>query len=74
MKDKDNSFKDNLILLKTLILKDIKSEVMQISDFFSIILFIFISVFIFSGAYSLTSDGSGMPLEIFVIEISSNSL
>lgn len=68
MKDNDITFKDNVLLLKTLILKDIKSEVRQISDLFSIILFDFISVFIFSGAYNLVS-GSRMPLEIFVIEI-----
>jgi len=56
-------------LFKILLVKDIKSEFRQIQDFFSILLFTFISVIIFSSAYNLNSGGLSMPLEIFIIQM-----
>ncbi len=59
----------NLKMLKTILLKDIKSEIRQINDIFSIILFGVISIFIFSSAYSISTKSQRMPIEIFVIQI-----
>ena len=69
MSRKKNSSKSNLKLLKTILLKDIKSEIRQINDFFSIILFGIISIFIFSSAYNISTQSSHMSIEIFVIQI-----
>lgn len=54
--------------LKTILFKDIKSEIRQINDLFSIFLFEIISIFIFSSVYNFTTQIQNMPLEIFVIE------
>ncbi|MHA2124208.1 MAG: heme exporter protein CcmB [Promethearchaeota archaeon] len=54
--------------LKTLLLKDLKSEIRQINDLFSIFLFEIVSIFIFSSVYNFTAQVQNMPLEIFVIE------
>ncbi len=59
----------NLKMLKTILLKDIRSEIRQINDIFSIILFGVISIFIFSSAYSISTRSQRMPIEIFVIQI-----
>ena len=59
----------NLKMLKTILLKDIRSEIRQINDIFSIILFGVISIFIFSSAYSISTKSQRMPIEIFVIQI-----
>jgi ABC-type transport system involved in cytochrome c biogenesis permease component len=67
IKDKDQ--KSGLKLFKTILLKDIKSEVRQINDLFSIFLFDIISIFIFSSVYNFSTQGQDMPLEIFVIEV-----
>ncbi|MHA1986433.1 MAG: heme exporter protein CcmB [Promethearchaeota archaeon] len=64
-KDQKSSFK----LLKTILFKDIKSEVRQINDLFSIFLFDIISIFIFSSVYNFSTQAQNMPLEIFVIEV-----
>lgn len=56
-------------MFKTLLLKDIKSEVRQINDLFSIFLFDIISIFIFSSVYSFSTQAQNMPLDIFVIEV-----
>jgi ABC-type transport system involved in cytochrome c biogenesis permease component len=61
--------KSSLKLLKTILFKDIKSEVRQINDLFSIFLFGIISIFIFSSVYNFSTQGQNMPLEIFVIEV-----
>ena len=55
--------------LKTILLKDLKSEIRQISDLFSILLFDIISVFIFSTVYNVSTQEQAMTTEIFVIEI-----
>ncbi len=61
--------KSRLKQLKTILFKDIKSEVRQINDLFSIFLFDIISIFIFSSAYNFSTQVQNMPIEIFVIEI-----
>jgi len=53
----------------TILQKDIKSEIRQINDIFSIILFGIISIFIFSSSYNTINLGVMMPIEIFVIQI-----
>jgi len=63
-KDQKSRFK----LLKTILFKDIKSEIRQINDLFSVFLFDIISIFIFSSAYNFSTQYQNMPLEIFVIE------
>lgn len=55
-------------LFKTILAKDIKSEVRQINDLFSIILFDIISIFIFSSVFNFGTEYQNMPLEIFMIE------
>jgi len=67
--NKKSSSKLRLKLLKTILLKDIKSEIRQINDLFSILLFDIISIFIFSSAYNISTLSQTMPIEIFVIEI-----
>ena len=69
MQNKDKDQKSSLKLFKTILLKDIKSEVRQINDLFSIFLFDILSVFIFSSVYNFSTEGQTMPLEIFVIEV-----
>lgn len=54
--------------LKTILFKDIKSEIRQINDLFSIFLFDIISIFIFSLAYNFSTQNQKMALEIYVIE------
>lgn len=68
MKHEKISFKLSLKQLNTLLLKDIKSEFRQINDLFSILLFDFISIFIFSSAYNVGFQNQGITIEIFVIE------
>ncbi len=63
------SSKLKLKLLKTILLKDIKSEIRQINDFFSIILFGILSIFIFSSAHNISTKSQVMPVGIFVIQI-----
>ncbi len=60
--------KSRLKQLKTILFKDIKSEIRQINDLFSIFLFDMISIFIFSSAYNFSTQFQNMPIEIFVIE------
>ena len=69
METNDKNQKSSLKLLKTILFKDIKSEVRQINDLFSIFLFDIISIFIFSSVYSFSSQAQNMPLDIFVIEV-----
>lgn len=61
--------KSRLKQLKTILFKDIKSEVRKINDLFSIFLFDILSIFIFSSAYNFSTQDQNMPVEIFVIEI-----
>lgn len=56
-------------LFSALLKKDIKSEIRQINDIFSIFLFDIISIFIFSSVYNFSTQYQQMPLEIFIIEI-----
>ncbi len=69
MKNEKKLAKSGLKLFVTILQKDIKSEIRQINDIFSIILFGIISIFIFSSAYSTINLGGRMPIEIFVIQI-----
>jgi len=69
VQNKDKDQKSSFKLFKTILFKDIKSEVRQINDLFSIFLFDIISIFIFSSVYSFSSQAQNMPLEIFVIEV-----
>ncbi len=69
MQNKDKAQKSSFKMFKTILFKDIKSEIRQINDLFSIFLFDIISVFIFSSVYSFSTEGQNMPLEIFVIEV-----
>ncbi len=68
MKHEKISFKLRLKLFSTILKKDIKSEVRQINDLFSILLFGVISIFIFSSAYNYGTQIQNMPVGIFVIE------
>jgi heme exporter protein B len=63
-----NTLKLRLKLLKTILFKDIKSEIRQINDLFSVFLFVIIATFIFSSVYNFSTQYQNMPLEIFVIE------
>lgn len=69
MNTKKNSAKSELKLFITILQKDIKSEIRQFNDIFSIILFGIISIFIFSSSYNTINLGVRMPIEIFVIQI-----
>lgn len=69
MKKKKSSNKSNLKLFATILQKDIQTEIKQISDIFSVLLFGIISIFIFSSAYNTINLGSSMPIEIFVTQI-----
>jgi len=69
VKTKKNPRKSGLKLFMTILQKDIKSEIRQINDIFSIVLFGIISIFIFSSSYNTINLGVGMPIEIFVIQI-----
>ena len=69
MKEKKSSNKSNLKLFATILQKDIQTEIKQISDIFSVLLFGIISIFIFSSAYNTINLGSSMPIEIFVTQI-----
>ena len=69
MQNKDKNQESKMKLLKTILFKDIKSEVRQINDLFSIFLFDILSVFILSSVYNFSAEGQTMPLEIFVIEV-----
>ncbi|MFW9970634.1 MAG: heme exporter protein CcmB [Candidatus Odinarchaeota archaeon] len=62
------NLKSKLKLLKVILSKDIRSELRQINDLFSIFLFDIISIFIFSSVYNFGTQYQNMPLEIFVIE------
>ncbi|MFW9823246.1 MAG: ABC transporter permease, partial [Candidatus Thorarchaeota archaeon] len=68
MKNEKISFKLKFKLLKVILTKDLKSEIRQINDLFSIFLFDIISIFIFSSVYNFGIQYQNMPLEIFVIE------
>jgi len=54
---------------KSILIKDIKSELRQFSDLISIFLFGIISIFIFSSSYNLVTQYQAMSLELFVIQI-----
>jgi len=54
--------------LKTILFKDIKSEIRQINDLFSVFLFVIIATFIFSSVYNFSTQYQNMPLEVYVIE------
>ncbi|MFX1363878.1 MAG: heme exporter protein CcmB [Promethearchaeota archaeon] len=69
MKTEDISLKLKLKQFKTILIKDIKSEVRQLNDLFAVILFDIISIFIFSSVYNFGTQYQNMPLEIFVIQI-----
>ena len=69
MKNEKISSKSGLKLFVTILQKDIKSEIRQFNDIFSIILFGIISIFIFSSSYNTINLGVRMPIEIFVIQI-----
>ena len=69
MKREKIGLKLRLKQIKIILFKDIKSEVRQINDLFSIFLFDMISIFIFSSAYNFSTQNQNMPIEIFVIEI-----
>jgi len=69
VKTKKKSRKSGRKLFMTILQKDIKSEIRQINDIFSIVLFGIISIFIFYYSYSKINLGVGMPIEIFVIQI-----
>ena len=68
MRYEKTTLKTRLKLIKTLLAKDIKSEIRQINDLFSILLFGIISIFIFSSVYNFGTQYQNMPLEVFVIE------
>ncbi|MFX0034885.1 MAG: heme exporter protein CcmB [Candidatus Hermodarchaeota archaeon] len=68
MKNEKIKFKSKLKLLKVILFKDLKSELRQINDLFSIFLFDIISIFIFSSVYNFGTQYQNMPMEIFVIE------
>lgn len=69
MNEKKDSKNSNLKLFFTVLQKDIKSEIKQINDIFSVVLFGIISVFIFSSAYNTINLGTAMPTSIFVTQI-----
>jgi heme exporter protein B len=69
MKNEAPSLKQKYKLLKTILSKDLKSELRQPNDFFSIFLFGITSIFIFSSAYNLVTLSQTMPIEIFVIQV-----
>lgn len=69
MHNKDKDQKSRFKIFKTILFKDIKSEIRQINDMFSIFLFDIISIFIFSSVYNFSTQIQNMPLEIFVIEV-----
>jgi len=69
VKKKDKSDTSSFKLFKTILFKDLKSEVRQIHDLISILLFDIISIFIFSSAYNVSTQEQNMTSEIFVIEI-----
>ncbi|MFW9826511.1 MAG: heme exporter protein CcmB [Candidatus Thorarchaeota archaeon] len=62
------SFQSRFKLLKVLLSKDLKLEIRQINDLFSIFLFNIISIFIFSSVYNFGTQYQNMPLEIYIIE------
>ena len=68
MKNEKISQRTKLKLIKTILFKDIKTEIRQINDLFSVFLFGIISIFIFSSVYNFGTQYQNMPLEIFVIE------
>ncbi|MFX1269894.1 MAG: heme exporter protein CcmB [Promethearchaeota archaeon] len=68
MNHEKSTLKLRLKLLKTILFKDIKSEIRQINDLFSVFLFVIIATFIFSSVYNFSTQYQNMPLEIFVIE------
>ena len=49
--------------------KDIRLEIRNLSDLFSILLFNLVSILIFSNAYSFATNSNQMPLTVFVIQI-----
>ena len=69
MSDKKTSNKSNLKLFVTILQKDIKTEIRQVNDIFSVILFGIISIFIFSSSYNTINLGISMPIGIFVTQI-----
>ena len=69
MGNKNKDQKSSLKLLRIILFKDIKSEIRQINDLFSLFLFGIISIFIFSSVYSFSTQNQNMPLDIFVIEV-----
>ncbi len=69
LQNKDKEQKSRLKLLKTILFKDIKSEIRQINDLFSVFLFDIISIFIFSSAYNFSTQNQNMELKIYVIEV-----
>ena len=69
MKNEKKPTKSGRKLFVTILQKDIKSEIRQINDIISIILFGIISIFIFFSSYNTINLGVLMPIEIFVIQI-----
>jgi len=69
VKNEKKTSKSGRKLFITILQKDIKSEIRQINDVFSIVLFGIISIFIFSSSYNTINLGVRMPIEIFVIQI-----
>lgn len=65
----DSKFKNRIKIFFSILKKDLKSEIRQVNDIFSIFLFDIISIFIFSSVYSFSTQYQQMPLEIFIIEI-----
>lgn len=61
--------KNQLKLLRILLVKDLKLEFRHVQDVLSIILFDLLSVLIFSLAYFSQSLISSMPLETFIVEV-----
>jgi ABC-type transport system involved in cytochrome c biogenesis permease component len=61
--------KSNLKLFFTILQKDIKSVIRQVSDIFSVLLFGIISIFIYSSSFNSVNLGVSMPIDIFVTQI-----
>ncbi|MEJ2293610.1 MAG: heme exporter protein CcmB [Candidatus Lokiarchaeota archaeon] len=69
MTEEENTFKSKIKSMLAILRRDIKSEVRQINDLFSISIFDVISIFIFSSVYTFSTQNTSMPIDIFVIQI-----
>ncbi|MHA2287368.1 MAG: heme exporter protein CcmB [Promethearchaeota archaeon] len=69
MKEEKPINKSNLKLFFTILQKDIKSVIRQVSDIFSVLLFGIISIFIYSSSFNSVNLGVSMPIDIFVTQI-----